>query len=130
MSSVSTYYIKLDLAGLGEIQAELPRVKAPHTSEELMRVLPQRSRAVRRQSSLLVIPMDFRMGGERLTKDLEAGQLAWDGIGKSLLVVTEDMTHERLVTILGNAISGLEHINKMSLSVGVEIKQFDPTEPE
>ena len=115
------YHIKMIIPGKGEIYAELIRIKAPQLTEQLVRILPLNTRAIRREN-IFLIPINQTFGIEKPIKKVKKGEIVYDPKSQAILVILEDSELDFRVAQIGIIVKNLDLIQEIKTTVGVRIE--------
>ncbi|UJG41772.1 MAG: hypothetical protein K9W45_04730 [Candidatus Heimdallarchaeum aukensis] len=117
------YHIKMIIPNKGEINAELIRIKAPQLTEQLVRILPLNTRAIRREN-IFLIPINQTFGIEKPMKKVKKGDLVYDPKSQAILVILEDSELDFRVAQIGIVVKNLDLIQEIKTTVGVRIESL------
>ncbi|MHA1115700.1 MAG: hypothetical protein ACTSRR_07090 [Candidatus Heimdallarchaeaceae archaeon] len=115
------YHIKMIIPNKGEINAELIRIKAPQLTEQLVRILPLNTRAIRREN-IFLIPINQTFGIEKPMKKVKKGDLVYDPKSQAILVILENSELDFRVAQIGIVVKNLDLIQEIKTTVGVRIE--------
>ncbi len=93
--------IKFFIQGLGEVEGELVRFRAPRTVDALVRKMPIEGRAALLKGGLyFTVPL--QMGLEKPVKTVSSGTIAFWPLGSALCLFYDDSTTYSPVNVVGN----------------------------
>ena len=93
--------IKFFIQGLGEVEGELVRFRAPRTVDALVRKMPIEGRAALLKGGLyFTVPL--QMGLEKPVKTVSSGTIAFWPLGSALCLFYDDSTTYSPVNVIGN----------------------------
>ena len=93
--------IKFFIQGLGEVEGELVRFRAPRTVDALVRKMPIEGRAALLKGGLyFTVPL--QMGLEKPVKNVSSGTIAFWPLGSALCLFYDDSTTYSPVNVVGN----------------------------
>ena len=93
--------IKFFIQGLGEVEGELVRFRAPRTVDALVRKMPIEGRAALLKGGLyFTVPL--QMGLEKSVKTVSSGTIAFWPLGSALCLFYDDSTTYSPVNVVGN----------------------------
>lgn len=118
------YHIKMIIPNKGEINAELIRIKAPQLTEQLVRILPLNTRAIRR-GNIFLIPINQTFGIEKPIKKVKKSDLVYDPKSQAILIILENTELDFRVAQIGTVVKNLELIQKLKTTVGVRIESLN-----
>ncbi|MHA1865792.1 MAG: hypothetical protein ACTSVB_02125 [Candidatus Heimdallarchaeaceae archaeon] len=118
------YHIKMIIPNKGEINAELIRIKAPQLTEQLVRILPLNTRAIRR-GNIFLIPINQTFGIEKPIKKVKKSDLVYDPKSQAILIILEDTELDFRVAQIGTVVKNLKLIQKLKTTVGVRIESLN-----
>ncbi|MHA1867677.1 hypothetical protein DRN69_01115 [Candidatus Pacearchaeota archaeon] len=118
------YHIKMIIPNKGEINAELIRIKAPQLTEQLVRILPLNTRAIRR-GNIFLIPINQTFGIEKPIKKVKKSDLVYDPKSQAILIILEDTELGFRVAQIGTVVKNLKLIQKLKTTVGVRIESLN-----
>jgi len=93
--------IKFFIQGLGEVEGELVRFRAPRTVDALVRKMPIEGRAALLKGGFyFTVPL--QMGLEKPVKTVSSGTIAFWPLGSALCLFYDDSTTYSPVNVVGN----------------------------
>ncbi len=93
--------IKFFIQGLGEVEGELVRFRAPRTVDALVRKMPIEGRAALLKGGLyFTVPL--QMGLEKPVKTVSSGTIAFWPLGSAICLFYDDSTTYSPVNVVGN----------------------------
>jgi len=105
----------------GEVAiAEIIRYKSPLTAERLYNSLPLQGRVIKIGNSLRLY-VDLKVGVEKATTKVRAGELAYSPSEKALIFFFEDYTPPRPVNILGVIKDGISFLKELRTGDSIRI---------
>jgi hypothetical protein len=102
-ASLSRISIKFFVQGLGEVEGELVRFRAPRTVDALLRKMPLEGRAALLKGGFY-FTVSLQMGLEKPVKTVSSGTIAFWPLGSALCLFYEDSTTYSPVSVVGNVI--------------------------
>ena len=125
--SVSRIGVVLKFDSGLSIEAELNRVFAPRTVEEIVRSLPLEG-VVDMTDGLLYFPTDLALGAEKPVQRLQSGSMAYWPICGGICLALEEATAKLNMSLIGRAISDIQGLRtiRAGSSVRLSSRSIDP----
>jgi len=116
------YTIKFVVPNLGDVKAELQRIKGPHLTERIVSSLPITTRCLKR-GDILVIPINVLYSVEKPTHSGNRGDIIYEPNSKSLIIPLQSTSFDQKVAKIGKIINNFIIFETLKGSVGVRIER-------
>ena len=120
--SISRIPIKLVIEGIGNVEAELIRIKSPRTTDAILRALPiEGLAALWKEEVYFDIPV--KMGSEKASAKVKQGDLAYWPMGNAFCIFWGKTQPYSPVNIVGKVTKNLDFFQKVKTGKKIIIKK-------